>query len=113
MTKETKTAEVPSKTEVPVKIIKIQKIIINGVARPHAGTKCAHVWEIADTISSEKQRPAEKQETLDACVAAGLKLGNATCEYARWKRFNGLTRKAKEGTSTPQAKDVMPEIAPA
>ena len=109
MTKETKAAPAPAEIATP----KPQKIVQNGVPRPFEGGLTGAVWDIADKMSAHLQRPPTKKEVFDECAKQGCKKGTTATQFSLWKRFNGLTRKAKEGTSTPQAKDVMPEIAPA
>ena len=86
-----------------IKAPKVEKVMQNGIARPHAHTKCGAIWAVADEISAKHQRPATKQEVLDECAANGYNLGNSKDEFSRWKRFNGLTRKVAE---TPPAADI-------
>ena len=98
MTKEVKEkllAETPSKP-VKIKVEKPAKLSANGALRPYAHTKCGAIWEVADQLSALHQRPATKQEVLDRCAELGYNLGNAKDEHARWRRFNGLTRSAKQ-----------------
>lgn len=106
MTKEVKQKK--EATAVAAKPTKVEKVIANGVSRPHAHTKCGAIWAVADEISAKHQRPAMKQEVLDECTAKGYNLGNSKDEYSRWKRFNGLTRKAAQKVT-----ETAPEAATA
>ena len=114
MTKEAKQA--PAPTEIAT--LKTEKIVQNGVPRPFDGGLTGAVWDIADKLSAHLQRPPTKQEVFDECAAQGCKKGTTATQFSLWKRFNGLTRKAKEVTSTPdvatetEANEDMPEIAP-
>ena len=63
----------------------------NGVKRPKAGSKCARVWEICDGISASLSQPAPVDAVLTAAGAEGLHQTTTRCQYAHWKKFNGLT----------------------
>lgn len=127
MTKEVKEkelAEAPvaqtSVAPVKIKAEKPAKHIANGVFRPHVHTKCGAIWTVADHISATNHRPAEKQEVLDKCAELGYNLGNSKDEYARWKRYNGLTRSAKKiaapdlavETVVATATEMLDDLAP-
>lgn len=113
MTKEVKEkvlAEVPSKP-IKIKVEKPAKLTANGATRPYAHTKCGAIWEVADQISAMHQRPATKQEVLDQCAELGYNLGNSKDEFARWRRFNGLTRSAKKVAATAPAVETVAATA--
>jgi chromosome segregation ATPase len=62
----------------------------NGIRRPRPATKCGRVWELADSLSTEAQ-PVSIAELLATANAEGLNEGNTKAEYARWRKFNGIT----------------------
>ena len=63
----------------------------NGIRRPKPATKCGQVWQLADELSAKFGQPTPVKDLLVAVVAAGLNEGNAKAEYARWRKFNGVT----------------------
>lgn len=67
----------------------------NGVRRPRAGTQCGRVWEIADEISKKTGGPAAIANIFEVSRAEGLNDGNVRAEYARWRKFNGVTGRIK------------------
>lgn len=62
----------------------------NGVKRPKAGSKCARVWEICDSISASMGQPAPVDTVLVNSATEGLHQTTTRCQYAHWKKFNGL-----------------------
>lgn len=88
----------------------------NGVSRPAAGSKTAEVWAIADRISTEKKRPALREEVMAAGEAAKLNRGTIATQYARWTEFFGVTkeqRAAARDAEKPAAPPAAGEAAPA
>ncbi|QJI53372.1 transcriptional activator [Alteromonas phage vB_AcoS-R7M] len=63
----------------------------NGIRRPKPETLCGKVWTIADEVSSELGQPAPVSLVLERGEAQGLNTGNIKAEYARWRKFNGVT----------------------
>lgn len=63
----------------------------NGVRKPKPGTLCGRVWEVADKLSAELGQPTPVKNLLESCVAEGQKPGNIKAEYARWRKFHGVT----------------------
>jgi bifunctional DNA-binding transcriptional regulator/antitoxin component of YhaV-PrlF toxin-antitoxin module len=54
-------------------------------AKPTQGTKTGRVWEIADKISRESGRLAQRKQVVDAYVAEGGNPNTASTQYAYWK----------------------------
>lgn len=63
----------------------------NGIRRPKPNTKCGRAWAIADELSQELGQPTPVAPLLERAVAEGLNEGNVKAEYARWRKFNGVT----------------------
>lgn len=63
----------------------------NGVRRPKADTLCGKAWGIADELSGKLGQPVPIANLLEATNAAGLNEGNVKAEYARWRKFHGVT----------------------
>lgn len=62
------------------------------IPRPAAGTRTGRVWEIADEISAKAQRPALREEVLNAAKIEGINPNTASTQYGRWARSIGLNR---------------------
>lgn len=63
----------------------------NGITRPRPGGKCAAAWDVFDAISAQKKSPCTIQEALDLSRTRGQNDGNVKTEYARWRKFHGVT----------------------
>lgn len=65
--------------------------VSNGVTRPKPDSLCGKAWSIFDAVSGETQAPATIGASLERSNAAGLNEGNVRAEYARWRKFNGVS----------------------
>lgn len=63
----------------------------NGVRRPKPETLCGKAWTVMDDVSKAAGRPAAISEVLPLTTEAQLNEGNVKAEYARWRKFNGVT----------------------
>lgn len=63
----------------------------NGVRRPKPDTLCGRVWTLADTLSAQLNQAVPIAMLLEHSAAQGLVEGNVKTEYARWRKFNGIT----------------------
>ena len=63
----------------------------NGVRRPKPETLCGRAWAVFDEVSAKNGAPASFKECLEIAVARGLNEGNVRVEYARWRKFFGIT----------------------
>ncbi len=71
----------------------------NGIRRPGPDGLCGKVWTLADTLSASLGQAVPIANLLEAGVAQGLNPSNIRTEYARWKKFHGLTGR----TTAPEA----------
>ena len=62
----------------------------NGVRRRAPGSQCGRIWEICDTLSAQLGQPTPVKNVLDVAQAEGLHSTTIRCQYAHWKKFNGL-----------------------
>lgn len=83
----------------------------NGVRRPGPNGLCGRGWAIMDQISQAKGAPAAAKEVKAATDAAGLHWGNIVGEYAKWRKFHGLTGRIYAAGESPKA--AKPAAAPA
>lgn len=63
----------------------------NGIRRPGPEGLCGQVWGLADELSQELGQAVPIANLLEAGAAAGLNPSNIRTEYARWKKFHGLS----------------------
>lgn len=63
----------------------------NGVRRPKPDTLCGKAWALADKLSAELGQPTPIANLLEAARAEGLNEGNVKAEYARWRKFLGVS----------------------
>ena len=85
-------ADKKPKAEKPVKEPKpvIAKIEANGIIRPNENTATGNVWTIADQISAENKRPAERGEVVKQALSQGINESTAATQYGRWRKFFGV-----------------------
>lgn len=75
----------------------------NGVRRPGPDGLCGKVWGLADLMSTELKQPVPVANLLERGVAEGLNASNIRTEYARWKKFHGLTGRIELPKAETQA----------
>lgn len=62
----------------------------NGAKRPKAGGVCAAVWAWLDVNPA-----ATLKEAKAAAPANGWNPNNVACEFYQWRKFNGISGRAK------------------
>lgn len=85
----------------------------NGIRRPGPNGLCGRGWTIMDQISKDKGAPAAAKEVKAATDAAGLHWGNIVGEYAKWRKFHGLTGRIYAKGESPAEKPAKAPKAPA
>jgi len=63
----------------------------NGVRRPKPDTLCGRAWGIFDQVSQKNGSPASIGESMEIAKADGLNEANVRAEYARWRKFHGIS----------------------
>jgi membrane protein involved in colicin uptake len=63
----------------------------NGIRRPKPDTLCGKAWGIFDSVSQKNGAPASICESMELAKADGLNEANVRAEYARWRKFHGIT----------------------
>lgn len=63
----------------------------NGIRRPKPDTLCGKAWGIFDSVSAKNGAPASIGESMELAKADGLNEANVRAEYARWRKFHGIT----------------------
>lgn len=90
-----KAEKAAAKAAKAIKEPKAPKIEQNGVKRPHSNTLCGKAWEIFDNVAITKGETPSIKDILNHEDSKGLNEGNLKCEFARWKKFKGLTKERK------------------
>ena len=67
----------------------------NGIRRPKPNTLCGKAWGIFDSVSQKNGAPASIGESMELAKANGLNEANVRAEYARWRKFHGITGRIK------------------
>ena len=78
-------------------------------SRPHPGTRTGRVWEIADEITREKGRCAERREVIERYVAENGNRNTAGTQYQYWKKHHRETRSASASASSEKLREVEPQ----
>ena len=63
----------------------------NGVRKPSVGTLCRAAWDLFDAISTTMGQTAPISYVLPVALEKGLNEANVKAEYARWKKYNGIS----------------------
>lgn len=77
----------------------------NGVRRPKPETLCGKAWAVFDEVSAKNGAPASIAESLEIAKARNLNEGNVRVEYARWRKFYGISGRIKPPGSEQPAAD--------
>jgi hypothetical protein len=76
----------------------------NGVTRPSAGGRCRAVWDALDAYQRETKDVPTAKVVRELAADEGWNPNNASIEFYQWRKFNGITGRAKK---------VVAEVAPA
>ena len=93
------------------KAAKVQMPEQNGIRRPKPETLCGRVWAEADALSAQLKQPVPIATLLTACEKHGFNVANVKAEYARWRKFNGVTGRVALPTPAPAANAAAPAPA--
>lgn len=63
----------------------------NGVRRPKPDTLCGRAWAVFNAESQKLGQPVSISASLAVTNPMGLNEGNVKAEYARWRKFFGIT----------------------
>lgn len=68
----------------------------NGVTRPSAGGRCRAVWDALDAYQRETGDVPTAKVVRDLAADEGWNPNNASIEFYQWRKFNGITGRAKK-----------------
>ena len=87
----------------------------NGIRRPKPDGLCGKAWAIFDEISAKNGSPASIGESMEVAKAQGLNEANVRAEYARWRKFFGVTGRVEDPRkpAKPETPPAAPEAPPA
>lgn len=87
----------------------------NGVRRPKPETLCGKAWAVMDKMTTEQGSTVAISSLLAVTTPMGLNEGNVKAEYARWRKFNGISGRVvpPAPASTPAPTPPAPPAPPA
>jgi hypothetical protein len=85
----------------------------NGITRPKADSQTGKAWAIFDEISAKNKQPASIGEALPVASAAGINEATTRTQYARWRKFNGVSGRVEAPKAPEQAAPPAPPAPPA
>lgn len=77
--------------------------------RPQPGTLTGRVWEIADDITREKGRRAERREVIKRYVAENGNRNTAGTQFQYWKKHHEEPRSVSTPALPEKLRDVEPQ----
>lgn len=76
--------------------------------RPRPGTKTGRVWDIADEITREKDRPAKRREVIERFTAENGNVNTANTQYQYWRDWYDR-QPSRLTVSSAKPRDVEPQ----
>ena len=68
----------------------------NGIKRPSAGGLCREVWDAMDAIRESTGEVPVSKQVRELAGARNWNDNNAMIEFYQWRKFNGITGRAKK-----------------
>ncbi len=88
---------------VPGLVIEKDRPTQNGVTRPSAGGRCRAVWDALDAYRAETGMVPDAKVVRELAADEGWNPNNASIEFYQWRKFNGITGRAKKAAATADA----------
>lgn len=85
----------------------------NGIRRPKPDGLCGKAWAIFDQISAKNGAPASIAESMEVAKADGQNEANVRAEYARWRKFHGISGRIPDPRKPVAEPATAAEPAPA
>lgn len=73
----------------------------NGVTRPSAGGRCRAVWDALSAYQRETGEVPTAMVVRELAADLGFNPNNASIEFYQWRKFNGITGRAKKVAPAP------------
>lgn len=99
-------AKAAKEAEKAAKPAKIEK---NGVVRPKDDSETGKVWSVCDALSAKLARVPAREEVLKAAGAEGVNAATTSTQYARWRKFHGVTGTVANPNKVVKEKPVKAE----
>lgn len=80
--------------------------------RPRTGTRTGRIWEIADEITREAGRRAERREVIELYVAENGNRNTAGTQYQYWKKHYDESPKAPASAPAPASPEEHRAVGP-
>lgn len=91
---------------------KVARESSNGITRPGEGTLTREIWDVADAISAEAQRPALRDEVFAKIREKhpDISKGTLATQYVRWGTFYGVTKEIR-ASARAERKEAAAKVA--
>lgn len=68
-----------------------KQVVQNDVTRPKEASSCGKIWAIADQLSAKHKAPVTIKQLEEIALAEGFNPATIKTQYARWRKFHGVT----------------------
>jgi hypothetical protein len=75
----------------------------NGIKRPSSGGLCRAVWDFCDAHLEANGAPPAAAQVKAEAERVGWNMNNACIEFYQWRKYNGITGRAKAAPAAPKA----------
>ena len=80
----------------------------NGIRRPKPHTLCGQAWAIFDQLSAERGSPTPIAPAMEIAMQQNLNEANVRAEYARWRKFFGVSGRIVDAPEKPAESEPAP-----
>lgn len=85
----------------------------NGIKRPSSGGLCRAVWDACDEQREQNGGDTPTtQQVRDLALMNNWNTNNAMIEYYQWRKYNGITGRAKKVEAPTPVAPVAPVVTP-
>lgn len=86
-------------------VIEKNRPVQNGVTRPSAGGRCRAVWDALTTYQTETGEVPTAMVVRELAADLGFNPNNASIEFYQWRKYHGITGRAKKVAAPAPATD--------
>lgn len=70
----------------------------NDIRMPKPGTDCGKAWAVFTSVSDKNGAPASIGESMELAKAEGINEATIRTQYARWRKFHGVSGRIENPT---------------
>lgn len=83
----------------------------NDIRQPKEDTDCGRAWAVFTWVSERRGSPASIGEAMELARAEGINEATIRTQYARWRKFHGVSGRIENPTKVVAVPDVATAIA--